>query len=287
MDHEVRNKPLSGMVALASPLLRKIDRAAARRFDVIIANSENVRRRISKCYGRDSEVIFPPVDVGRFQVGGRDDGFYLVVSRLVAYKAIQRAIEACNALGRRLVIVGNGPDRNRLLKMAGPTVEFHGHVPDEEVRDLMQSCTALIFPGEEDFGITPVEAGACGKPVLAYKGGGAIETVIEGETGRFFDNAFTTLVEAMLASEATAWDPRPDPGKRGTLQRGCLPRADESGNCAGTGGEAGAAGEETGAGRGGDSAGGSDLEPATPDGGNSPSNKNCLNRRPFFGQLKC
>jgi glycosyltransferase involved in cell wall biosynthesis len=187
VDHEVRNGSLSRLVQLASPLLRSIDRAAARRFDVIVANSENVRRRIAKCYGRDAEVVYPPVDVDRFEVSTRDEGFYLVVSRLVAYKSIQRAIEACNALRRRLVIVGNGPDRDRLLGMAGPTVEFRGHVPDEEVKKLMETCTALIFPGEEDFGITPVEAGACGKPVLAYQGGGAIETVIEGETGRRCD----------------------------------------------------------------------------------------------------
>jgi len=208
VDHEVRNRSLSGLVNMASPLLRTIDRAAARRFDVILANSENVRQRIAKCYGRDAELVYPPVDVERFEVSRRDEGFYLVVSRLVAYKSIQRAIEACNYLGRRLVIVGNGPDRNRLLGMAGPTVEFRGHIPDEEVRELMETCRALIFPGQEDFGITPVEAGACGKPVLAFKGGGAIETVIEGETGRFFDQENTTLVDAMHALDATAWDPQ-------------------------------------------------------------------------------
>jgi glycosyltransferase involved in cell wall biosynthesis len=207
VDHEVRNRPLSSLVTLASPLLRAIDRAAARSFDVILANSENVRRRIAKCYDRNAELLYPPVDVARFEVSRRDEGFYLVVSRLVAYKSIQRAIEACNALGRRLVIVGNGPDRNRLLGMAGPTIEFRGHVPDEEVRHLMETCTALIFPGEEDFGITPVEAAACGKPVLAFKAGGALETVIEGETGRFFDQGHTTLVDAIHASEATLWNP--------------------------------------------------------------------------------
>jgi glycosyltransferase involved in cell wall biosynthesis len=207
VDHETRSRSLSTLVNLTSPALRTIDRAAARAYDVIVANSENVRRRIAKCYGRDAELVYPPVDVDRFDVSRKDDGFYLVVSRLVAYKSIQRAIEAANALGRRLVIVGNGPDRNRLLGMAGPTVEFRGHVSDPEVRNLMETCTALIFPGEEDFGITPVEAAACGKPVLAYKGGGALETVIEGETGCFFDQAHVTLVDAMLACEATRWNP--------------------------------------------------------------------------------
>jgi glycosyltransferase involved in cell wall biosynthesis len=207
VDHETRSRSLSAMVNLTAPALRGIDRAAARAYDVIVANSENVRSRIAKCYGRDAELVYPPVDVDRFEVSRKDDGFYLVVSRLVAYKSIQRAIEACNALGRKLVIVGNGPDRNRLLGMAGPTVEFKGHVPDAEVRSLMERCKAFIFPGEEDFGITPVEAAACGKPVLAFKGGGALETVIEGETGHFFDQAHTTLMDAMLACEATPWNP--------------------------------------------------------------------------------
>jgi glycosyltransferase involved in cell wall biosynthesis len=207
VDCEVKNRSLSRMVHMASPLLRTMDREAARKFDVIVANSENVRRRIAKCYQRDAQVVYPPVEVDRFQVSRRDEGFYLVVSRLVAYKSIERAVEACTALGRRLIIVGKGPDRERLQRMAGPTVEFRGHVSDEEMRDLMHRCSALIFPGEEDFGITPVEAQACGKPVLAFKGGGALETVIEGETGRFFDQVHTTLADAILASEATLWNP--------------------------------------------------------------------------------
>jgi glycosyltransferase involved in cell wall biosynthesis len=207
VDNEVRNSSLSQMVEMMSPRLRSIDRAAARRFDVIVANSENVRRRIARSYGRVPAVVYPPVDVNRFQVSGRDEGFYLVASRLVAYKAIDRAVEACNALGRRLVIVGDGPDRKRLQGMAGPTIEFRGHVADAEVKNLMETCTGLIFPGEEDFGIAPVEAAACGKPVLAYKAGGAMETVIEGETGRFFDQESVTLADAIRASEATLWNP--------------------------------------------------------------------------------
>jgi glycosyltransferase involved in cell wall biosynthesis len=207
VDNEVRSGALSRMVGLMSPILRSIDRAAARGFDLILANSENVRRRIARCYGRNAEVVYPPVDVNRFQVSRKDDGFYLVASRLVAYKAIDRAVEACNALGRRLVLVGDGPDRKRLERLAGPTVEFRGHVADEEVRNLMETCRGLIFPGEEDFGIAPVEAAACGKPVLAYNAGGARETVIEGETGRFFDQKSVTLADAIQASEATVWNP--------------------------------------------------------------------------------
>jgi glycosyltransferase involved in cell wall biosynthesis len=207
VDHEVRNASLSRAVEFISPYLLSVDRAAARRFDVILANSENVRRRIANCYDRDAEVVYPPVDVNRFRVSRRDGQFYLIVSRLVAYKSIQRAIEACNALGRRLVIVGDGPDRNRLKSLAGPTIEFRGHVADEEVKNLMETCSGLIFPGEEDFGIAPVEAAACGKPVLAFKAGGALETVIEGETGRFFDQTNTTLADAIQASEATLWNP--------------------------------------------------------------------------------
>jgi glycosyltransferase involved in cell wall biosynthesis len=207
VDSEVRNRALSRLVHFASPVLRMMDRAAAQRFDVIVANSENVRQRIARCYQRDAEVVYPPVAVDRFKVSRRDQGFYIVVSRLVAYKSIERAIKACTALGRRLVIAGDGPDRDRLQRMAGPTVEFRGHVPDEEVRELMRECSALIFPGQEDFGIAPVEAQACGKPVLAFKGGGALETVIEGETGWFFDEDRVTLADAIRASEATLWNP--------------------------------------------------------------------------------
>jgi glycosyltransferase involved in cell wall biosynthesis len=207
VDSEVGNRPLGGLVQMASPLLRSTDREAARKFDVIVANSENVRRRIAKCYQRDAEVLYPPVAVDRFRMSRRDEGFYLVVSRLVAYKSIDRAVKTCSALGKRLVIVGKGPDRDRLQRMAGPTVEFRGHVSDHEMRDIMQRCRALIFPGEEDFGIAPVEAQACGKPVLAFKGGGALETVLEGETGCFFDEAGTSLADAIRAQEATPWNP--------------------------------------------------------------------------------
>ncbi|HEX4086706.1 MAG TPA: glycosyltransferase [Chthoniobacteraceae bacterium] len=207
VDSEVRSGPLNRLVHTLLPPLRAIDRAAARRFDVIVANSENVRRRIATCYGREAQVVHPPVEVDRFKTGGGDGGFYLVVSRLVAYKCIHRAVEACTALGRRLVIVGKGPDETRLRRMAGPTVEFRGHLSDEEVTGLMERCTALIFPGQEDFGIAPVEAQACGKPVIAFKGGGALETITEGTTGRFFDEVNTTMADAILASEATLWEP--------------------------------------------------------------------------------
>ncbi len=208
VDGEVRNPLLGALVRLLSVCLRKIDRDAARRFDVIVANSENVRRRIATCYGRDAVVVHPPVEIDRFRTGVRDDGFYLVVSRLVAYKAIHRAVQACSELGRRLVVVGTGPDHARLAGMAGPTVEFLGRRSDAEVQSLMESCKALIFSGAEDFGIVPIEAQACGKPVLAFKAGGALETVIEGETGLFFDEIGTPLTAAILAFErATHWDP--------------------------------------------------------------------------------
>jgi glycosyltransferase involved in cell wall biosynthesis len=137
--------------------------------------------------------------VDRFEVNGRNEDFFLVVSRLVAYKAIERAVEACSALGRRLIIVSKGPDRDRLQRIAGPTVEFRGHVDDKEMRSLIQRCKALIFPGQEDLGITPVEAQACAKPVVAFKGGGVLETVIDGVTGRFFDQVSTTLADAIRA----------------------------------------------------------------------------------------
>src|SRR5690606_29685459 len=113
--------------------------------------------------------------------------YFLVVSRLIAYKRIDLAVLACTLSGKRLVIVGDGPDRARLQKLAGPSVRFAGRLPDEEVERLMRGCEALLFPGAEDFGITPLEANACGKPVIAYREGGALDTVRPGVNGLFFE----------------------------------------------------------------------------------------------------
>lgn len=168
--------------------LRLWDRANTRKVHHLIANSTVVRERIRKVYGRSSSLIFPPVNLSRFQISGSGpDDYFLVVSRLVSYKRIDLAVEACTRLGRKLIVIGDGPDRNRLERMAGPTIRFMGRLADGEIVRYMQRCQALIFPGVEDFGITPLEANACGRPVLAFRGGGALDTISPGLNGMFFD----------------------------------------------------------------------------------------------------
>jgi glycosyltransferase involved in cell wall biosynthesis len=173
---------------LMTPLsnyLRLWDYASAARVDRFIANSENVRIRIWKTWRRDSDVVHPPVDVEAFYCRPSND-YYLVVSELVAYKQIDLAVRAFSRTGRKLKIVGDGPEYRSLRSMAGDNIEFTGRVSDSELRDLYASARAFIMPGEEDFGITPVEALASGKPVLALGRGGALETVPDFG-GVFFD----------------------------------------------------------------------------------------------------
>ncbi len=166
------------MTALRPPLQRWDLRTAAFP-DVLIANSRTIRQRIERIYHRSSDVIYPPVDTGRFSLSTRDDGFLLVVSALVPYKRIDVAVKAVEKTGDRLVIIGEGPELERLRSMAGPGVEFLGWRSSEEIRGYYGACSAVLFPGEEDFGIVPLEAMATGKPVVAYAKGGALETVIE------------------------------------------------------------------------------------------------------------
>ncbi len=156
--------------------LRMWDVASADRVDSFIANSHHVARRIAKHYRRDAVVIHPPVDTARFSPGKVDD-YYLVVSALAPYKRIDLAVAACARLNRRLLVVGTGQDQERLKKTAGSGVEFLGWQSDEQVVELYRHCRAFLFPGEEDFGITPVEAQASGRPVIAFGKGGALETV--------------------------------------------------------------------------------------------------------------
>ncbi|MFO7956750.1 MAG: glycosyltransferase [Candidatus Brocadiia bacterium] len=167
--------------------LRLADFCAAGRVDTFIANSRTVRCRISRYYAREAEVIHPPVELDRFRPGEETGDYYLVVSQLNAYKQVDLAVRAFNRLGKRLVVAGDGPERRRLERLAGHNVEFRGFVDGEALPDLYARCRALIFPGEEDFGITPLEAHACGRPVIALRAGGVTETVLDGETGLFFD----------------------------------------------------------------------------------------------------
>ena len=170
-----------------TPYVRSFDRKAARRVTHFIANSQFVQQRIQSAYGRDSTVIYPPVQVEAFQPDRPAEDFYLIVTELVAYKRVDLAIDAFNRLGKRLVVLGDGPEGTALRARARPNIEFLGRQPFATLRDRFERCRAFIYPQIEDFGITAVEAQAAGRPVLAFRQGGALETVIEGKTVLFFD----------------------------------------------------------------------------------------------------
>jgi len=185
------------------PFLRNWDVSAAKRVDYFIATCRNVQGRIKRCYSRESEVIYSPIDMQRFSLSAQRDDYYLVVSAFAPYKRIDLAIKAFNLLGKSLKIVGCGQDEKLLKKIAGPTIEFLDWQPDNAVVELYKRCRAFIFPGEEDFGLTPLEAQACGRPVIAYAKGGALETVIDNETGIFFDTqTHQALADAVLRFES-------------------------------------------------------------------------------------
>ena len=153
------------------------------------------------------EIVFPPVDVERFQFDQPIGDYFLVVSRLNSYKRIDLAVAACTALGLPLVVVGDGPERAGLAKIAGPTVRFAGRLPDAEVTGLFEQCRAFILPGKEDFGLTPLEANAAGRPVVAFAAGGALDTVRNGETGVLFREPTVVSLRGALAAVASCdWD---------------------------------------------------------------------------------
>lgn len=201
------------------PALRRWDYAAAQRVDRFVAISSVVAERIRRTYGRQSTIVHPPVDVAAF--GRAADGavaggappaarepYHLIVARLVPYKQIDLAITAFNQLGRRLVVVGDGRDRARLAALAGPTITFTGRLPDDDVRRLLAGCQALVWPGVEDYGLVPVEAMACGRPVIARRGGGVLDTVVDGVTGVFFDPPSpAALAAAVVAADGIPWQP--------------------------------------------------------------------------------
>jgi glycosyltransferase involved in cell wall biosynthesis len=167
--------------------LRLWDYASAARVDYFLADSGHVAKRIRKHYRRDATVIYPPVDIAAFTQSSTPEDFYLIVGQLVGYKRTDLAVEAFNRLGKTLVIIGDGEQFNQLCVQAQPNIKIMGRQPFSVIRDHYARCKALIFPGEEDFGIVPVEAMASGRPVIAYRKGGALETVVEGITGLFFD----------------------------------------------------------------------------------------------------
>jgi len=181
-------------------LLRRKDYAAAQRVHHFIAISSAVRQRIRDCYGRDSIVIYPPVDTQRFRPVPRHDDYLLTVARLVPYKRIDIAVQAATRLNLPLKVGGSGRDLDRLRAMAGPTVEFLGYVSDEQLPELMARCRAFLFPGHEDFGIAPVQAQAAGRPVIAYGAGGALDTVVPGLSGELVQEQSVVALTSALAN---------------------------------------------------------------------------------------
>jgi glycosyltransferase involved in cell wall biosynthesis len=191
--------------------LRRVDQLNAARVDRYLANSRNVARRIVVAYGREARVVYPPVAIERYRHDG--DGriaepWYLVVSRLVPHKRVDLVVVACNRLGAQLKVIGDGRAAGRLRALAGSTVEFLGRQNDDAVADNLQRCRALVLPAAEDFGMTAVEAQAAGRPVIAFGGGGALESVVAGETGLFFDQPTAdSLATAIGEFERRSWDP--------------------------------------------------------------------------------
>jgi glycosyltransferase involved in cell wall biosynthesis len=196
--------------ALLPPIiewLRAWDLQSARRPNLLVANSSVVAERIRRYYGRSSALVFPPVEVGRYQPAEVDEPYYLVVSRLVAYKRVDLAVEAFSRSGQPLVVIGDGPERRALQQAAGPNVRFLGRVPDAELAHYYARCRGVVVPGEEDFGIVPLEANAAGRPVVAFGAGGALDTVVERRSGVLFrEPTPEALLAAVEACDAAAWD---------------------------------------------------------------------------------
>lgn len=213
--HETYARHTAGLGALGrlvfrsiTPYVRRFDCQAAQRVTHFIANSKFVQDRIRKYYGRGSMVIHPPVDVEAFDHKRAREDFFLIVSELVPYKRVDIAIDAFNQLGKPLVIIGDGSEMEALRQRAGRSIRFLGRQPFAALKDHNERCRAVLYTQIEDFGITAVEAQAAGRPVIAFRGGGALESVIEGKTGMFFDEQTgASLADAVTRFESQTFDP--------------------------------------------------------------------------------
>lgn len=188
--------------------IKKWDWNTAQKVDYFIANSVNVQKRVMEIYGRESDIIYPPVDTDIYSVAGGKGDYFLIVSRLLPYKRLDIAVDAFTEIGLPLEIVGTGPDEKRLKAKAGKNIKFHGWIEDDTVvAALYKECRALIQTGEEDFGIVPIEAAACGRPTIAFAAGGALESVIDGQTGLLFDRQDAkSLIKALFKFEKMYFD---------------------------------------------------------------------------------
>ena len=188
--------------------LRLWDYASSARVDHFISNSEFIKKRINKCYRRSSQVIYPPVDVDKFQLNEVKKSYYFTCSRLVQYKKIQLIVEAFNKMpDKRLVVAGTGPEFDKIKSIASSNIELLGYVEFKKLKRLMEQAKCFVFAAEEDFGIIPVEAQACGTPVIAYGKGGCLETVIDGVTGLFFyEQEVEAIAAAVSRFEDMRWD---------------------------------------------------------------------------------
>ncbi len=196
-------KPVTWLIDRLIPILRKIDLHYTRQITQIVTNSQHMADFISQVYKRDAVIIYPPVDINQYYVSSTRKNYYLFVGRLLSYKRVDLAIKACQRYKRKLIILGDGPEMENLRKIAGPETVFLGKVSDDILKQHYAEAKGLIFPGIEDFGLTPVEAQASGCPVIAMKAGGALETVVDGETGVFFESqTVDALVTALGVFEA-------------------------------------------------------------------------------------
>lgn len=208
----LKTAPIPGIIKPIMPLaiwfLRKWDLKASRRPDYLIANSINIQAKIKKYYNLDSTVIYPPVETDRFTIGKKVGDYYLITSRIEPYKKVEMVVEAFNQLGLKLKVVGSGTKKVEIEKMAQGNIEFTGRISDKDLVDAYQNCLAYIFPQEEDFGIVPVEAMSAGRPVVAYKKGGALETIVPGKTGEFFyPQTVEALVKAIKKFDVNKYNP--------------------------------------------------------------------------------
>lgn len=190
--------------------MRIWDTRTANGVDYFIANSKFIARRIKKVYGREAEVIYPPVDIDKFELCEDKQDYYLTASRMVPYKKMKLIVEAFNEMpDKKLIVIGTGPEYEKTKAIAKDNIKMMGYQPDEVLKEKMQHAKAFVFAAEEDFGITPVEAQACGTPVIAYGRGGALETVIEGKTGTFFPEQTRQAIQSAIKHFETMPQPNP------------------------------------------------------------------------------